>query len=112
LVAFAAAAALASSIQAASLPRVYIGYPNPAPCDQPIKVDGRYVDHHVACYQVRPSTISFSEDGNGDLSGIIWSAWKGTVNGHWFLPIRGHLFSPLVAMFSPRWWPRISPPFD
>jgi hypothetical protein len=100
LVAFAAAAALASSIQAASLPRVYIGYPNPAPC------------HHVACYQVRPSTISFSEDGNGDLSGIIWSAWKGTVNGHWFLPIRGHLFSPLVAMFSPRWWPRISPPFD
>ena len=27
------------------------------------------------------------------------------VNGHRFLPIRGHFFSPLVAMFSPHWWP-------
>ncbi|MGH8303634.1 MAG: FitA-like ribbon-helix-helix domain-containing protein [Steroidobacteraceae bacterium] len=34
------------------------------------------------------------------------------VNGHWFLPIRGHLFSPLMAMFSPHGWPRISPPTE
>ena len=27
------------------------------------------------------------------------------VNGHLFLPNRGHHFSPLVAMFSPHWWP-------
>ena len=32
------------------------------------------------------------------------------VNGHRFLPIRGHVFSPLVAIFSPHWWPRSSPP--
>ena len=28
-----------------------------------------------------------------------------SVNGHLFLPIRGHDFSPLVAMVSPHWWP-------
>jgi hypothetical protein len=28
-----------------------------------------------------------------------------SVNGHLFLPNRGHRFSPLVAMVSPRWWP-------
>ena len=33
-----------------------------------------------------------------------------SVNGHLFLPDCGHQFSPLAAMFSPRWWPRISPP--
>jgi hypothetical protein len=27
------------------------------------------------------------------------------VNGHLFLPIRGHHFSPLVAIVSPRWRP-------
>jgi hypothetical protein len=27
------------------------------------------------------------------------------VNGHLFLPNRGHRFSPLVAMISPHWWP-------
>ena len=27
------------------------------------------------------------------------------VNGHLFLPIRGHRFSPLVAMISPHWRP-------
>jgi hypothetical protein len=27
------------------------------------------------------------------------------VNGHLFLPIRGHHFSPVVAMISPHWWP-------
>ena len=32
------------------------------------------------------------------------------VNGHRELPIRGHFFSPLVAIFSPHWWPRSSPP--
>jgi uncharacterized protein len=37
---------------------------------------------------------------------------SGPVNGHRFLPIGGHLFSPLMAMFSPRWWPRISPPTE
>ena len=53
------------------------------------------------------------------LQQIIWpnnttefSDLEAFVNGHWFLPIRGHLFSPLVAMFSPRWWPRISPPTE
>jgi hypothetical protein len=40
------------------------------------------------------------------------SGLKAPVNGHLFLPIRGHLFSPLVAIFSPRWWPRISPPTE
>jgi len=29
----------------------------------------------------------------------------GSVNGHLFLPNRGHHFSPLVAMISPHWWP-------
>jgi Tetratricopeptide repeat len=28
-----------------------------------------------------------------------------SVNGHLFLPIRGHRFSPLMAMISPHWWP-------
>jgi hypothetical protein len=69
--------ALASAVQASGLPRVYIGYPNPAPCDQSIKVKGKYVDHRVACYQVRPSAISASEDGDGFLSGITWSVWNG-----------------------------------
>jgi hypothetical protein len=32
------------------------------------------------------------------------------VNGHRFLPIGGHFFSPLAAIFAPRWWPRTSPP--
>src|SRR5579863_3302643 len=27
------------------------------------------------------------------------------VNGHQEFPTGGHLFSPAVAMFSPRWWP-------
>ena len=27
------------------------------------------------------------------------------VNGHLFLPVCGHHFSPLVAMVSPHWWP-------
>jgi hypothetical protein len=27
------------------------------------------------------------------------------VNGHLFLPIRGHHFSPLVAIISPHWRP-------
>ncbi len=31
------------------------------------------------------------------------------VNGHRFLPAGGHQNSPLVAIFSPRWWPSILP---
>lgn len=31
------------------------------------------------------------------------------VNGHRFLPSGGHRFSPLAAMFSPRWWQRVLP---
>jgi hypothetical protein len=46
------------------------------------------------------------------VAGTGVSARAVNVNGHLFLPIRGHLFSPLTAMFSPRWWPRISPPSD
>ena len=70
--------ALAGPIQASGLPRVYIGFPNPAPCKQSVKMHGKYVDHRVACYQVRPSTISVSEDGDGFLSDITWSAWTAT----------------------------------
>jgi hypothetical protein len=70
--------ALAGPIQASGLPRVFIGFPNPAPCEQPVKMHGKYVDHRVACYQVRPSTISVSEDGDGFLSDISWSAWTAT----------------------------------
>ena len=32
-----------------------------------------------------------------------------TVNGHLFLPIRGHRFSPLVAIVSPHWRPSNRP---
>ncbi|MDQ6804211.1 MAG: hypothetical protein M3065_04455, partial [Actinomycetota bacterium] len=32
-------------------------------------------------------------------------ALESAVNGHLFLPNRGHHFSPLVAMISPHWWP-------
>ena len=31
------------------------------------------------------------------------------VNGHRFLPSRGHRFSPAAVMFSPRWWPSVLP---
>ena len=34
------------------------------------------------------------------------------VNGHLFLPIRGHHFSPLAAMFSPHWRPSNLPTVD
>ena len=70
--------AFAGPIQASGLPRVYVGYPNPAPCYQAKKEHGKYVNHRVACYQVRPSTISVSEDGNGFLSDITWSEWAHT----------------------------------
>jgi hypothetical protein len=33
------------------------------------------------------------------------STTTGCVNGHQVLPGCGHQFSPLVAIFSPRWWP-------
>lgn len=68
--------ALAGPIQASELPRVYISYPNPPPCEKPTKVHGKYVNHRVRCYQTRPSSISVSEDGNGFLSDIVWSAWS------------------------------------
>jgi hypothetical protein len=64
--------------QASGLPRVYVSYPNPAPCYQAKKEHGKYIDHRVACYQARPSTISVSEDGNGFLSDITWSKWART----------------------------------
>jgi hypothetical protein len=48
----------------------------------------------------------------GEVGGVTAEQIAEIVNGHRFLPIRGHLFSPLMAMFSPRWWPRISPPSD
>lgn len=70
--------ALASPIEASGLPRVYVTYPNPAPCEQSTKVHGKYVNRRVACYQSRPSTISTSEDGNGFLSDITWSTWNRT----------------------------------
>jgi hypothetical protein len=70
--------AFASPIQASGLPRVYISYPNLAPCYQAKKEHGKYVNHRVACYQVRPSTISVTEDGNGFLSDITWSKWART----------------------------------
>jgi hypothetical protein len=31
------------------------------------------------------------------------------VNGHRFLPKYGHRFSPVAAIFSPHWWPWVSP---
>ena len=34
---------------------------------------------------------------------VVWQFLG--VNGHLFLPNRGHHFSPLVAMISPHWWP-------
>jgi hypothetical protein len=50
-----------------------------------------------------------AHDGKGPLR-KDWRRGRGnpdahTVNGHLFLPIRGHRFSPLVAMVSPHWWP-------
>jgi hypothetical protein len=62
-----------------SLPRVYLEYPNGAftrQCET-YTIGGR-VTHH--CYGpsplgVRPSTISRSVDGDGDLSGLVWSSW-------------------------------------
>jgi hypothetical protein len=35
---------------------------------------------------------------------------RSCVNAHRDFPIGGHFFSPLVAIFSPHWWPRSSPP--
>jgi hypothetical protein len=81
--------ALAGPIQASGLPRVYIGYPDPAPCYDTVETHGKYVDHRAACYQVRPSTISVSQDGNGFLSDITWSAWTGgTAKGSGLQAIR------------------------
>lgn len=70
--------ALASPIQASGIPRVYVNYPNAAPCEQSTKVHGKYVNRRVPCYQSRPSSISASEDGDGFLSDITWSAWSRT----------------------------------
>jgi hypothetical protein len=67
-----------SSASAVGLPRVYVYYPNPVPCYRTTETHGKYLNHRVACYEVRPSTISQSEDGGGFLSGLTWSAWTTT----------------------------------
>ncbi len=60
------------------LPKVWVGGPNPAPCYNTVEVHGKYVNHKIACYEVRPSTIALSEDGNGFLSDLHWTTWSVT----------------------------------
>jgi hypothetical protein len=98
--------AAAGPIQASGLPRVYIGYPNPAPCVRSIKMHGKYVNHRVACYEARPPTISVSEDGNGFLSDITWSVWSdSTARGSGLQSVRcfgilqGHAQNPNCAPY-------------
>ena len=82
--AFAAALALvlglALPVAAAArpLPKVWIYGPIPPPCRQTVTVHGKPVMRRVACYEVRPSTIDVSVDGNGLLSGLHWTSWTYT----------------------------------
>lgn len=70
-----AALLLVTPSAAQQLPTVWVGGPNPAPCYRSVKVKGKWADHKIACYDVRPPTISLSEDGNGFLSDLHWTVW-------------------------------------
>jgi hypothetical protein len=47
----------------------------------------------------------------GELLGghIQVAKWEDRVNGHRFLPMYGHRFSPPAAIFSPHWRPWVLP---
>lgn len=63
---------------AEQLPKVWVGGSNTAPCYRSVKVKGQWVEHKVACYELRPPTIAVSEDGNGFLSALRWTTWTTT----------------------------------
>lgn len=70
--------AISSYADAQQLPTVWVGGPNPAPCYRSVQVSGKWEDRKVACYEVRPPTITLSEDGNGFLSALHWTTWTAT----------------------------------
>jgi hypothetical protein len=72
---------------------------------------GREVVRQLAMIWSDEWVLEIQADASTEAGSAAFKSWGfDGVNGHLFLPIGGHLFSPLMAMFSPQWWPRISPP--